>query len=59
MGSRGDVAPLVGVGRRLREAGYAVTLAAFWSYRMTMLGVTPGAIRFEKLTQDGLADVVR
>ncbi|WP_043843652.1 glycosyltransferase [Amycolatopsis taiwanensis] len=31
----------------------------FWSYRLTTLGVSPGAIRFKKLTIDSLADAVR
>ncbi|HEX5403609.1 MAG TPA: glycosyltransferase [Pseudonocardiaceae bacterium] len=31
----------------------------FWSSRLAALGVTPGAIRFKKLTVDGLADAVR
>jgi sterol 3beta-glucosyltransferase len=31
----------------------------FWSYRLTTLGVSPGAIRFKKLTTDHLADAVR
>jgi sterol 3beta-glucosyltransferase len=31
----------------------------FWSYRLTSLGVTPGPIRFKKLTTDRLADAVR
>jgi UDP:flavonoid glycosyltransferase YjiC (YdhE family) len=31
----------------------------FWSYRLTTLGVSPGAIRFKKLTTDRLAEAVR
>jgi sterol 3beta-glucosyltransferase len=31
----------------------------FWSYRLTTLGVSPGAIRFKKLTVDRLAVAVR
>jgi UDP:flavonoid glycosyltransferase YjiC (YdhE family) len=31
----------------------------FWSSRLTTLGVSPGAIRFKKLTTDRLADAVR
>lgn len=31
----------------------------FWSHRLTTLGVSPGSIRFKKLTADRLADAVR
>jgi UDP:flavonoid glycosyltransferase YjiC (YdhE family) len=31
----------------------------FWSYCLTTLGVSPGAIRFKKLTTDRLAEAVR
>jgi sterol 3beta-glucosyltransferase len=29
IGSRGDVAPMTGIGARLHDAGHAVTLAAY------------------------------
>jgi UDP:flavonoid glycosyltransferase YjiC (YdhE family) len=31
----------------------------FWSWRLSTLGVSPGPVRFKKLTADGLAAAVR